>query len=118
MFSENTPDFLEIAFRRDHDAAGTHHRLGEKGGNGVRIFGEDQSFQLVGTAPGEVTLALPVLTFIVEAGRGGMFDELQRQTEPVLRVGKCRHAGGGYRDAVVTAPSADDFSFLRLAAGD
>ena len=46
-----------------------------------------------------------------------MFDELQRQTESVLRVGKRGHAGGGHGDAVVTAPSAYDFPFLRLAAG-
>ena len=45
-----------------------------------------------------------------------MFDEIEWQTESVLRIGKPCQTGGSHRDAMISTLPADDFALFGLAA--
>src|SRR3546814_7823478 len=50
VFPKDSLDLGEVGGGGHDDAAGTLHRLGDKGGDGVRAFAQDQRFQIGGEA--------------------------------------------------------------------
>lgn len=97
---------------RQH-AAGSHQRLADERGHGLRTLGEDSRVQFRRQAISEGFLALARLREAIMMRTGDVFDEGQRQVEPALIDLQASEAAGGHRDAVIAAVAGDEFFLLR-----
>ena len=85
---EHVLDRRIVALRRDDDAAGAHHRLGDEGGDRVRALALDQVAQRLHHARQELGLALAVLAEAVVMRAVGVQHAVDRQVPADVVVGQ------------------------------
>ena len=108
MFLENGLNFLEIAGRWGDQAAGTHHRFGDKGGNRLRTFANDHVVEFLCQSGRELVLALAIQTLAPEMRRTGVQEPVERHVKTLMGVFDARQARRGQRDTVIGLVAPDD----------
>ena len=111
VFAQDGLDLLEIAARRQDHPAGALDRLGPQRRDGVGVLGEDQLFQLLGAAAGELLLGLARQAAVVKMRAERVQETGQRQVEAAVVARQAGQAAGGQGDAVIGLDAADDLLF-------
>ena len=105
-------DLVEWARRRHQHAAGSHHRLGDEGGHGVRPFLLDQGIELFRAAARRGFLAFARLGVAIVVRTAGMHDAAIGEIKIAMIVRQPGQAGAGDGDAVM-ALMRETIFFLR-----
>ena len=116
ILAQDLLDLRKIAFGRKDHPAGTHHRLGNKGGHGVRAFGEDHLLELLRAPFREIALTHARFRVAPIVRRLRMENHRQRQIERRMEARQASQTGRRHRDPVIATHARDDFLLLGLAA--
>ena len=116
VFLQNRLDFGEVARGRDDHAACALHRLGNKGGHGIRPFAQDGVFEFFGQPVHKLRLGFTWQTEAVKVRAADAHDAGQRQVEVLVHGAQAGHGRRRRCDPVVAFVARDDFFLEWFAA--
>ena len=113
VFLQDRLDTIEVGGGRHDHPARPHHGLGEKCGDGVGIFAQDQLLQIASEPGRESFLALARLRTAVVMRAVSVQDARDRQIEILMRKGEAGETRGRDRHAVVCPLPRNDLLLAR-----
>ena len=115
VFPADLHHLAKVPLRRYDHAAGAHHRLGDEGGNRVRVLFANEILELVRQSPREFRFGLARMRQAVMVRASRVQNSRDRQIEIAVIVRQSRERGRCNGHTVIGIAAADDLLFARPA---